>query len=574
MNSTNLTPIHDLIEEFEDLDEFEASQLLEELGRELPHFPDEYRVDETLVPGCQSRVWLVTRQGETNNTDVEILADSDALVVKGLVYVCLCMYQGRPAADILATDHQALFEKLGLGRVILPQRKNGLFAMVKRIRTFAKGVAGISVADQTSSAAENTAPKSPTAESPTRAIENIRDEFPILNKPLPNGQRVVFLDSGASAQKPQCVIDAERDVQENYYANAFRGRYYFGSQVDDAIEGTREKVRQLIGARTTQEIIFTAGTTMSVNLVANAWGRANLKAGDRILLNEMEHHANIVPWQLIAKETGAELDYIPLTTDGRLDMNAVPELLTKRTRLVAVSAMSNVLGTINPVEELTRLAHANGALVMVDAAQSIAHLPVDVSASDVDFLTFSGHKLYGPTGVGVVYGRRDILDQMEPFMGGGHMIERVYKDHSTWSQPPAKFEAGTMPIVQAIGLGAAIDFVQSIGFAAIHEHETRLLEYATQKMLAIDGLTIYGPELSQKGGIISFTIDGIACEDLAWRLDAAGVFTRHGHHCTMPLHDLLGIAATTRASFGVYNSTDDIDALVDVLTTARTELAK
>lgn len=396
-------------------------------------------------------------------------------------------------------------------------------------------------------------------------VETIRRDFPILQKPLPKGLPVTYLDSGSSAQKPQCVIDKESEVYENYYANAYRGVYRFGALVDENLEGAREKARLLIGAKHVEEVIFTSGSTASLNMVAHGWASRHLQPGDEILLNEMEHHANLVPWQQTAAETGAVCRFIPLTSDGRLDLARLDEVLTAKTKVLAVTGMSNVLGTINPVKELAARAHAVGAIIVVDGAQSVPHIVTDVVDADIDFLAFSGHKLYGPSGVGVLYGKQELLAKTEPLLTGGHMIDRVYRDHSTWAASPAKFEAGTGPIAQAIALGTAIDYISAIGFDAIHAHEMQLAEYAYQQLNDIRGMRIYGPGLEHKGGIFSFTVDGAHPEDLAQLLDRRGVFVRHGHHCTMPLHDLLGVNATVRASFGVYNTRADVDALIGAL---------
>ncbi len=403
-------------------------------------------------------------------------------------------------------------------------------------------------------------------------IDAVRADFPILGKALSKGRRLTFLDSAASAQKPLVVIEKEREVYENYYANAYRGVYQFGAMVDEELEASREAVRELLGAASVDEIIFTSGTTMSINLVANAWGRKFLKPGDEILLNEMEHHANIVPWQHIAKATGAIVKFLPLTEDGRLNLEVLNDYLTERTKLVAVTGMSNVLGTINPIGEISKRAKAVGALVLVDAAQSVPHGLVNVQDPAVDFLAFSGHKIVGPSGVGVLYGRRELLEAMDPFLCGGHMISRVYQDHSEYADPPMKFEAGTLPIAQAIALRPAIEYVKTLGFEAIHAHERDLLEYATTRLLEIPGLTIYGPSVEHKGSICSFTIDKVHPEDLANLLDRHGVFVRHGHHCTMPLHDLLKVPATTRASFAFYNNREDVDALIEGIHFARKRL--
>lgn len=405
---------------------------------------------------------------------------------------------------------------------------------------------------------------------PSFDVEAIRRDFPILNRPLATGRHrkgtlPVFLDSAASAQKPRCVIDRESEVQENFFANAYRGVYYFGARIDEELEASREKLRQFVGAGSSSEIVFTSGTTMSINLVARAWGGTFLQPGDEVLITDMEHHANIVPWQIICQERGATLKWLPLTDDLQLDMSRLDEFLTPRTKLVAVTAMSNMLGTINPVDELARRAHAVGAHILVDAAQTGPHAAIDVQGSGIDFLAMSGHKLFGPTGIGILYGREELLREMDPFLGGGHMISRVFKEHSEWADPPAKFEAGTIPIVQAIALGSAVDYVNGIGFEQLHVHEASLLTYVHDQLTSIDGLRIYGPTPEHKGAICSFTIEGAAPEDLANLLDIKGVFVRHGHHCTMPLHDLLGISASVRASFAVYNTHAEVDRLVEGL---------
>jgi cysteine desulfurase / selenocysteine lyase len=348
--------------------------------------------------------------------------------------------------------------------------------------------------------------------------------------------------------------------------------YRFGALVDEALESSREKVRALLNAESAEEIVFTSGTTMSVNVVAQAWGRANLKPGDEVLLNEMEHHANFVPWQQIALQTGATLRLIPLTADGRLDFDRLDEVLSRRTKMLAVTGMSNVLGTINPIKQLAERAQAVGSLIFVDAAQSVPHALTDVRDQKIDFLGFSSHKLFGPSGVGVLYGRRELLEAMPPFLFGGHMIERVAVEGTRWASPPAKFEAGTLPIAQAIALGTAIDYVLSLGFEAMHEHEQQLTQYALARLHEIPGFNILGPAAEHRGSIISFKLDRASAEDLAQLLDRRGVYVRHGHHCTMPLHDRLGLRATVRASFAMYNTLAEVDALVDAIEFARHKL--
>lgn len=404
-------------------------------------------------------------------------------------------------------------------------------------------------------------------------LSAIRNDFPILQRSLPNGKPLVYLDSGASAQRPQVVIDKITEVYEQYYSNVHRGVHQLGDRVTTEMESARTCIQKFIGAEHPEEIIFTSGTTMSINLIAYSWGRHFLKEGDEIILNEMEHHANFVPWQAIAKEQGAVLKFIKLTPEGRLDLEHYQSLLTNRTRLVAVTGMSNVLGTINPITEMARLAHAAGALIFVDGAQSVPHLPVDVVESEIDFLAFSGHKIFGPSGIGVLYGRKALLENLPPFLYGGNMISEVHLDESKWARLPARFEAGTPAIAQAIALGTAIEYVNQLGFDVIAEQEHQLSQYAMERLQSVPGLEIYGPqELEQRGAIFSFNIEGAHPEDLATLLDRKGIAVRHGHHCTMPLHQLLQIPASVRASLTFYNTTEDIDALIEAIDFARQRL--
>lgn len=401
----------------------------------------------------------------------------------------------------------------------------------------------------------------------------IRNDFPILNETFPNGQPLVYLDSGASAQRPQTVIDKISEIYEHYYSNVHRGVHQLGDRVTTEMEDSRSRIQTFIGASIPDEIIFTSGTTMSINLVAQSWGRHFLNAGDEIILNEMEHHANFVPWQAIAKERGATLKFIALTPDGRLDLKHYQSLLSPKTKMVAVTGMSNVLGTINPVKEMAQRAHEVGALIFVDGAQSVPHQPVNVVESEIDFLAFSGHKLFGPSGIGVLYGRKDLLEALPPFLFGGNMISEVHCDDSKWAGIPARFEAGTPPVTEAIALGTAIDYISQLGFDAIQQQEHALSQSALQKLREVPGLQIYGPQdLEQRGSIFSFNIEGAHPEDVATLLDRKGIAVRHGHHCTMPLHQKLGIAASVRASLTFYNTTDEIEALIDGLEFARKRL--
>lgn len=396
-------------------------------------------------------------------------------------------------------------------------------------------------------------------------VEALREQFPIFRRTV-RGKRLIYLDSAATSQKPQCVIDAEREFYERYNANVHRGAYLIAEEATTAYEGAREKVAKFINAPSKDCIVFTRGTTEAINSVAYSWGWANLKEGDEILLTEMEHHSNIVPWQLIAERTGAKIKVVPITDDGLLDMEAFDRLLTERVKIVAVTHVSNVLGTINPVQEICRKAHEVGAVVLVDGAQAAPHLPVDVQAIDCDFYALSGHKMCGPTGSGALYGRKELLEAMPPFLGGGEMIRTVTFERTTFNDVPYKFEAGTPAIAQAIGLGAAVDYLTKIGVERIRAHEVELVAYALERLREIKGITIYGvapPE--QRGGVIAFNIGDIHPHDLATFLDAHGICIRAGHHCAQPLMRRFNVAATARASFYLYNTPGEIDALADAL---------
>lgn len=402
----------------------------------------------------------------------------------------------------------------------------------------------------------------------TLDIQAIREQFPLLDQSI-NGHRLAYLDSTATAQKPLAVLDAMDRYYRTINANVHRGVYQISEAATEAYEGTRRTIGRFIGAKSTKEIIFTRNATEAINLVAQSWGRANLQAGDRILLTVSEHHSNLVPWQLLASQIGLELDFIELDAQGRLDLSNLDQLLTERTKLVAMTHMSNVLGTINPVERVIAAAKQVGALVLLDGAQSVPHIPVNVQALGCDFLAFSGHKMCGPTGIGVLWARRELLEAMPPFMGGGDMIKRVGLRESSWNDLPWKFEAGTPAIAEAIGLGAAIDFLNELGMQAIHERERQLTNYAWDKLSGIDGLTIFGPPAAERGGLLSFTLAGVHAHDVAAILDTQGIAVRAGHHCTHPLHDIFGVPATVRASFYLYTLEEEIDRLAEALVLAR-----
>jgi cysteine desulfurase/selenocysteine lyase len=398
-----------------------------------------------------------------------------------------------------------------------------------------------------------------------RSVAEIRQDFPILTRQV-HGRPLVYLDSAASSQKPLAVIEAMNTYYRSYHANVHRGVYEISEQATEALEQARVKVARFINARSSRQVIFTRNTTESINLVAYSWGAANIRAGDLIVLTVMEHHSNLVPWQLLAQRSGARLEFVPLTPEGLLRLDVYAQLLEQGPKLVALTHMSNVLGTINPVRELIAQAHAAGALVLLDAAQSTPHLALDVQALDADFVCFSGHKMLGPTGIGVLYGRRELLEAMPPFLGGGDMIRSVGLRSSTWNDLPWKFEAGTPSIAEAVGLGAAVDYLSALGMEWVRAHELAITTYALERLRGVPQLTIYGPSAEQRGGVISFTLADIHPHDLASILDQEfGVAIRAGHHCAQPLMEHLGVGATARASFYVYTLPEEIDVLVEGL---------
>jgi cysteine desulfurase/selenocysteine lyase len=395
-----------------------------------------------------------------------------------------------------------------------------------------------------------------------RTVMEIRKDFPILSQ-LVHGKPLVYLDSTASSQKPRLVIDAMTTYYQTYNANVHRGVYEISEAATAAMEKARVKVARFINARKSSQVIFTRNTTESINLVAYTWGSANIHAGDLIILTEMEHHSNLVPWQLLAQRTGAHLEFIPVADDGLLRLDIYAQLLERQPKLVAFTHMSNVLGTINPAQEMIAQAHAAGAIVLLDAAQSVPHLPVDVQALDADFVCFSSHKMLGPTGIGVLYGKRELLEAMPPFIGGGDMIRTVKLRESTWNDLPWKFEGGTPAIAEAIGLGAAVDYLNALGMHNVMHHEQELVAYAMEQLSSVPQLTIYGPPAEKRGGVVSFTLGDIHPHDLASILDQeVGVAIRAGHHCAQPLMERFGLAATARASFYVYTMKEEIDILV------------
>jgi len=393
----------------------------------------------------------------------------------------------------------------------------------------------------------------------------IRADFPILSREVRPGAPLVYLDSTASSQKPVAVIEAMDHYYRHSHANIHRGVHTLAEEATALYESAREKVARFINANSTKEVIFTRNATEAINLVANTWGRANLRAGDVIVLTEMEHHSNLVPWQMLAAEKGAAIEIIPVTDEGELDLSVFDSILQKSPKIICFTHMSNVLGTVNPVMEIAVKAHAAGALVLVDGAQSVPHFAVDVQTLDVDFLAFSSHKMCGPTGIGVLWGRRELLEEMPPFLGGGDMIKRVYLREFKAADLPNKFEAGTPAIAEGVGLGAAVEYLSSVGMKSIHQHEQALIADALERLEEVPGVKVYGPIAERKGGVAAFTLAGVHPHDIAQILDRDGIAVRAGHHCAMPLHDRYQIPATARASFYLYNTFGEVDKLIEGL---------
>ena len=409
----------------------------------------------------------------------------------------------------------------------------------------------------------------------------VRDDFPILKRKI-NGHPLAYLDNAATTQKPNCVIDAQVRFYENHNSNVSRGVYTLAEEATDIYEEGREIIAKFIGVADSGKIIFSSGTTESINLVASAWAQPKLKTGERIMVTEMEHHSNLVPWQLVAQNCGAELVYWPLnpesgnSSDGRLDLQKLDELLAesvklkRKIRLLTVTAVSNVLGTVNPITEIVKIAHAHGVPVLVDAAQAVARMSIDVSAWDCDFLAFSGHKIYGPTGIGVLYAKHERLEEMHPFQGGGGMIRQVGRQTSSWADAPQKFEAGTPPVAEVSGLAAAIGYLSDVGLPEIQQHELELTTHALKRFAEFKDLELYGPpETIDRSGVLSFNLQNVHPHDVAQVLDESGIAVRAGHHCTQVLHKRLGIAASVRMSFGLYNEISEIDRIFSALDQAR-----
>ena len=392
-------------------------------------------------------------------------------------------------------------------------------------------------------------------------IKKIRADFPILSREV-YGKPLVYLDNAATTQKPLCVLDAMRDEYLNVNANVHRGVHYLSQQATDLHEAAREKVRQFINARKMEEIVFTRGTTEAINLVASSFCESQMKEGDEVIVTEMEHHSNIVSWQLQAMKRGIVVKHLALNDEGELLIEQLEPLISERTKLISVAHVSNVLGTINPVEEIIRNAHEHNIPVLVDGAQSAPHFKIDVQAMDCDFFAFSGHKMYGPTGIGVLYGKEEWLEKLPPYQGGGEMIDKVTWEKTTFERLPFKFEAGTPDYIATHGLAKAIDYIDTIGFEAIQQHEQKLTRYCIEQLMTIDGMTIYGPVANQRDAVVSFNVGNIHHLDMGTLLDRLGIAVRTGHHCAQPLMDRFGISGTVRASFALYNTKEEVDTLV------------
>ena len=403
-----------------------------------------------------------------------------------------------------------------------------------------------------------------TAVSGRASLEGVAAQFPVLRNREFGGRPVVYLDSSATSQTPDPVIEAMTSYYTYSRASIHRGVYPLAAEATDLYEGARARIASWLGS-TVQETVFAANATAAINLVAYTWGRQNVQRGDLVVLTEMEHHSNIVPWQLLCQDREAELAYVPVSSDGFLDLDALDALLSRGPRLVGVVHVSNVLGTVNPVAEIARRAHEAGAVVLVDGTQAVPQMPVWLPELDVDFYAWTGHKAYGPTGIGVLHGRRALLEEMPPFIGGGHMIRTVAANESTWTDLPWKFEAGTSQIAEAIGLGAAVDYLSALGMDAVFAHDRELLNYALPRLAEVPGVRLLGPAAEKRGGVIAFTLEGVHPHDVATVLDHGGVAIRAGHHCAMPLHEALGIPASARASFHCYSLEEEVDALIEGL---------
>lgn len=548
--------IEDIQSEFEDLETAEERvQTLIELGQSLPPFPEEYCTEQFRVVGCQSMVWFVPQWREGR---LFFQASSDAPMVRGLAAVLVACYSGKTPQEIVSYPIQGLFEKLHLKSFLSPLRSNGFNSMVAKIREHARSHSDVMVVGP-----QLMRESSPDLGPIHARIDSIRGDFPALATQLESGYQIVYLDNAASSQRPKSVIQSMTDLYSEHYANVHRSGHEFAAKTTIQVEKSRSAIANFINAASNEQVIFTNGTTSAINLVAQTWARSHLKPGDEILLTEMEHHSNIVPWQQLARELGVAIKWAPIQEDFELNFAAFEGLLTPRTKMVAFTAVSNVLGTINPVSKLVNLAHAVGARVLVDAAQAVPHGELDVQDWDADFVTFSGHKMLASTGVGILYGKKECLETMPAWQGGGNMIQSVTFDGFMVAGLPHKFEAGTPPIAEIVSLAPATDYLTQFGSKRLLEHERELAQIAVDGLRKLSGVRVYAGDMDQRAGIVTFTCEGVHGEEVAKLLDARGIAIRVGHHCAMPLHSKLGISASCRASFYLYNTREEANLLVE-----------
>ncbi len=554
----------DLSELQEEIDDLETSedriQFLIELGQSLPQFPEEYCTEEFRVVGCQSMVWIVP---SWDGKAYHFSASSDAPMVRGLVAVLMSAYSAKTPAEITAFPIEKVLDGMHLKSFLSPLRSNGLHSMIKRIRAYAESQQSPDAGDSESISPDRF---KELDQGPLLArIDQIRADFPILNQKNRDGLEIAYLDNAASSQRPQSVIDSISRVFSEHYANVHRSGHEWAVKSTEGVEASREAVRRFINAARTEEVIFTAGATAAVNLIANAWGNIHVGPGDEILLTEMEHHSNIVPWQQLCQRKGCQIRWVPIRSDYTLDIEQFERLLSSRTKLVSFTAVSNVLGTINPAKQLVQMAHQAGATVVVDAAQATPHGAINVRDWDADFVVFSGHKMLASTGVGVCHGKRAILESMPEWQGGGSMIKSVTFDGFTLADLPHKFEAGTPPIAEIISMKPAIEYLEAIGHERLMEHERLLADQARKGLLEIEGVRVFSPAIELKSGVVSFAVDGIHGEEIARVLDGRGVAIRVGHHCAMPLHTRLGVSVTCRASFYLYNTPAEVTRFIEAV---------
>jgi cysteine desulfurase / selenocysteine lyase len=550
----------ELREEFGDLETSEERiQFLIELGQSLPDFPIEFCTETFRVVGCQSMVWIVP---DWDGQRCHFRATSDAPMVRGLVAVLMSAYSGKTPHEILDFPIDTFLNDLHLRSFLSPLRSNGLHSMIRQIQKVAESQTPARSSATIRPLESSDAKRSDSGPLVDR-IEQIRADFPILGVKNEAGVTVAYLDNAASSQRPISVIESMTNLFNQHYANVHRSGHAWAARTTESLEASRSAVRRFINAAKAEEVIMTAGATASVNLIANAWGNANVSNGDTLLLSHMEHHSNIVPWQQLCHRVGCSIEWIPIRADFTLDLDRYASLLSSKPKLVAITAVSNVLGTMNPVREMVSMAHEHGAIAVVDAAQATPHGPIDVRLWDADFVVFSGHKMMASSGVGVCYGKQAHLESMPEWQGGGSMIKAVNLDGYTLADLPHKFEAGTPPIAEIISLKPAIEYLEAIGHARLIEHERLLVGKAAEGLERTGRVKLYSPDLSIKSGVVAFSIDGLHGEEIARVLDDRGIAIRVGHHCAMPLHKVLGVSGTCRASFYLYNTLDEVDRFVE-----------